>query len=168
MPVPSIAETDIGAAHTVSSIRNLVDQKLEIPANRRLFSVKGRKVVFATTWMSPEENRRALIKMGAEIWPLETDITGRVDLKALLKLLGEKEITHVLIEGGGGVFSSFLSQRLVDRVISFIAPKLLGGQAMDWLPELNIRALDEALELKTLSVKTLGDNILFEGELKKN
>ncbi|MDP2599811.1 MAG: bifunctional diaminohydroxyphosphoribosylaminopyrimidine deaminase/5-amino-6-(5-phosphoribosylamino)uracil reductase RibD [Deltaproteobacteria bacterium] len=145
----------------------VVDQKLDVPINRRLFSVKGRRVVFATTWMSPEENRRALIKMGAEVWPLDADVTGRVDLKALLKMLGEKQIVHVLIEGGGGIFSSFLSEKLVDRLVCFMAPKLLGGQAMDWLPELNIRTLDEALELNTLSVKTLGDNILVEGELKR-
>ncbi len=145
----------------------VVDQKLDVPLSRRLFSVKGRRVVFATTWMSPEENRRALINMGAEVWPLDADLAGRVDLKSLLRLLAEKQIVHLLVEGGGGLFSSFISQKLVDRVVCFVAPKLLGGQALDWLPELNIRSMEEAFELETLSVKTLGDDILFEGELKK-
>ena len=145
----------------------IVDASLNVPPSRRLFKIPNRKIIFATTWMSPEENRRALIKQGAEVWPLAADVTGRVDLNDLLKKLGEREVTHLLVEGGGGIFSSFISQKLFDRIIVFLAPKLLGGQAMDWLPEVNIRNIQDALELETLSVKTLGDNILFEGELKK-
>lgn len=145
----------------------VVDNKLEVPLPRQIFKAKNRRVIFATTWMSPEENRRALIRQGAEVWPLNADLTGRVDLRDLLRALGEKGITHLLVEGGGGIFSSFISQRLVDRLLIFLAPKLLGGQAIDWLPEINVRKIQESLELGKISVKMLGNNILVEGELKK-
>ena len=145
----------------------IVDEKLDVSPSRRLFKIPNRKIIFATTWMSPEENRRALIKQGAEVRPLAADPMGRVDLKDLLKKLGEREVTHLLVEGGGRIFSSFISQKLVDHIVVFLAPKLLGGPSLDWLPELNIRTIQEALELDNLSVKTLGDNILVEGSLKR-
>lgn len=145
----------------------VVDRRLEIPPKRNLFKVRQRPIVFATTWMSPEERRRALIKQGAEVWPFDADLTGRVDLKALLKKLAQKNVMHLLVEGGGGIFSSFISQRLADKVVACIAPKLLGGQALDWLPEFSIRKMEEAYSLTHLSVKTLGDNVVIEGELAK-
>lgn len=156
----------LGGANRKQPMVVIVDNTLEIPSSRRLFKVRGRKLVFATTWMSPEENRRNLIREGAEVWPLDADLTGRVDLNALLKVLGEKGVTHLLVEGGGGIFSSFISGRLVDRVVAFLAPKLLGGQALDWLPEIHVRNLEEAMELENISVRTLGDNVLVEGSLK--
>lgn len=145
----------------------VLDARLDAPLKRKIFQVKERKVVFATTWNSPEEKRRALMNCGAEVWALNADLTGRVDLKELLKMLAEKQVTHLLVEGGGGVFSSFISEHLVDRIVAILAPKLLGGQAIDWLPEMNIRNLEDALELDKISVKTLGDNVLIEGEMKK-
>lgn len=144
----------------------VVDSKLDIPQLRKLFNVKNRKLIFATTWMSPEENRRQLMSKGAEVWAFDADLTGRVDLKALLKMLGQRGITHLLVEGGAGIYSSFVSQKLADRIVTFLSPKLLGGQAIDWLPEMNVRHMDAALELTDFSVQTLGDNILLEGRLK--
>lgn len=145
----------------------VVDRTLEIPPRRNLFKEKERPVVFATTWLSPEERRRQLIKMGAEVWPFDADLAGRVDLKALLKKLAQKNVMHLLVEGGGGVFSSFIGERLADKVVACIAPKLLGGRALDWLPEFSIRKMEEAYSLTNISVKTLGDNVVIEGELAK-
>lgn len=145
----------------------IVDRTLEIPPARQIFKAAGRPIVFATTWFSPEERRRALIKQGAQVWPLEADLAGRVDLKTLLRTLAQKNVMHLLVEGGGGIFSSFISQRLADRVVACIAPKLLGGSALDWLPELSVRKLEEACALTQISVKMLGDNVVIEGELGK-
>jgi len=50
----------------------------------------------------------------------------------------------LLVEGGGGIFSSFISERLADRIIAFLAPKILGGQALDWLPEMNVKRMKDA------------------------
>ncbi|MBI4223655.1 MAG: bifunctional diaminohydroxyphosphoribosylaminopyrimidine deaminase/5-amino-6-(5-phosphoribosylamino)uracil reductase RibD [Deltaproteobacteria bacterium] len=145
----------------------VLDRTLDIPPERNLFIKQNRPLVFATTWTSPEEKRRMLIKMGAEVWPFDADLTGRVDLKALLKTLAQKNVMHLLVEGGGEVFSSFIGQRLADHVVICMAPKLLGGQSMDWLPELSIRKMEEAYQLKNLSLRQLEDNVVIEGELAK-
>ncbi len=93
--------------------------------------------------------------------------SGRVDLKALLKKLAKRNITHVLVEGGGQIFSSFIGQRLIDRLVVCIAPKLLGSDALAWLPGLSVEKMKRAFECADLSVKMLGDNIVMEGELIK-
>lgn len=145
----------------------VVDRILEVPPQRNLFKVKDRSIVFATTWLSPEEKRRELIKRGAEVWPFDADLADRVDLKDLLRRLAEKNVMHLLVEGGGGIFSSFIAQRLADKVVACIAPKLLGGQSLDWLPELSVRKMEEAYQLANITVRQLGDNVVVEGELGK-
>lgn len=121
----------------------VVTGKKSLPKNLKLFKVKNRIVLV-------EQNKK-----------------GHVDLKALLKKLGQTGITHLMVEGGGAIFSSFLKEKLADRLCLFLAAKLLGGQALDWFPKSNIRNLKDALELDTISVKTLGDDVLIEGSLKK-
>ena len=92
---------------------------------------------------------------------------GPVDLKSLLKKLAKQNITHVLVEGGGAIFSSFIAKRLADRVVACIAPKLLGGQSLDWLPQLSIQNLRNRHQLKNISIQQLGDNVVIEGDLAK-
>ena len=121
----------------------IVAGKKSLPKNLKLFKVKNRTVLV-------EQNKK-----------------GRVDLKALLKKLGQAGVTHLMVEGGGAIFSSFLKEKLVDRLCLFLAPKLLGDQAKGWLPALKPRNLKDALELDNISVKTLGDDILIEGALQK-
>ncbi|OGQ04812.1 MAG: riboflavin biosynthesis protein RibD [Deltaproteobacteria bacterium RIFCSPLOWO2_01_44_7] len=145
----------------------IVDASLESPTTRQLFKVKGRQVVLATTQLVSSEKKKIFTDLGAEVLTLPADLTGRVDLRELLRALGKKGVTHLLVEGGSSIFSAFISEKLVDHLVCFLAPKILGGQALDWLPEINIRNLKDALELDNLSVKTLGDNVLIEGELKK-
>ena len=54
---------------------------------------------------------------------------GSVDLQALLALLGERDVTSVLVEGGGALLGSFFDRPLVDKVYAFIAPVIVGGAA---------------------------------------
>ncbi|MBI5300086.1 MAG: bifunctional diaminohydroxyphosphoribosylaminopyrimidine deaminase/5-amino-6-(5-phosphoribosylamino)uracil reductase RibD [Deltaproteobacteria bacterium] len=121
----------------------VVAGKKPLSKNLKLFKVKNRTVVI-------EQNKK-----------------GCVDLKALLKKLGKIGVTHLMVEGGGAIFSSFLKEKLTDRLCLFLAPKLLGGQALDWFPKSNIRNLKDALELDNISVKTLRDDMLIEGFLRK-
>lgn len=144
----------------------IVDTTLELPTKRKLFERDGRRIIVATTPHAAASTKRLLEKKGAEIWNFDADLTGRIDLKSLLRRLGEEGMTHLLVEGGASIFSSFIGQRMVDRVIAFLTPKLLGGQALDWLPDLHIKKMKEAFELKNVAVKTFGNDILLQGELK--
>lgn len=121
----------------------VVDSHLKPPSKARIFKAKNRPVIFAT------------------------GSNGRVNLKSLLKKLAGKNVMHLLVEGGGSIFSSFIRGGLADKIVVCLAPKLLGGQALDWLPELSIRKLKEAYELANIQVRTLGDNVIIEGDLSK-
>jgi len=66
--------------------------------------------------------------IGAEIIEFPS-MDGIIDLEVLLKKLGQRQITSVLVEGGGILIGSLFDQHLVDKVIVFIAPIIIGGDA---------------------------------------
>ena len=87
-----------------------------------------------------------------------------MDLKALIKELGKLDITGVMIEGGSSIASSAISSGIVDRVMFFVAPKIIGGT--DSIPSIGGKSpslLSNAIKLKDLRATAAGDDILIEG-----
>jgi len=76
---------------------------------------------------APAVRRRRLERAGAEVWALPAP-GGRLDLTALLAALRARDILSVLVEGGGETAAGFLEAQLIDKVVAFVAPKLLGGR----------------------------------------
>ncbi len=90
----------------------------------------------------------------------------RVDLKALMQLLGEREIDSVLIEGGPTLHGAALEAGLAQAVCCYVAPKLFGGaDAPSPIGGLGVAHPSEAFLLKNHSVRFLGDDICIEGEV---
>lgn len=144
----------------------VVDKNLEsVPDQRKLFDVPGRQVIVATTSAASAEKQAALRSRGITVWTLDVDLAGRVDLENLLKALGEIEVTHLLVEGGSGIFSSFVAEKRCDRLFLFLAPKLLGGHGFDWLSNLRVETMQEALPLRFLRVEPLGGDLFIEAEM---
>jgi diaminohydroxyphosphoribosylaminopyrimidine deaminase/5-amino-6-(5-phosphoribosylamino)uracil reductase len=109
-------------------LRVIVDARAELS----LASQIGRTLcevptVVATTVAAPAARRSALREAGAEVVELP-GADGRVDLKALLQELARRPVTSVLLEGGAELAASMLAAGLVDKVICFIAPKIVGGR----------------------------------------
>lgn len=92
---------------------------------------------------------------------------GRVDLKSLLKTLARKNVTHLLVEGGGKIFSSFIGRGLADRLVVCMAPKFLGEKALSWLSELPPETMKKRLAMKNVSLSVLDNDVLIEGEFRK-
>lgn len=89
---------------------------------------------------------------------LEPAADGRVDLGALLSALAEREVVSVLLEGGPRLAGAFVAQGLVDRVVGYVAPALLGaGPAA--LQDAGIGTIDGAVRLRLLDVTRLGDDV---------
>ncbi|MBN2477718.1 bifunctional diaminohydroxyphosphoribosylaminopyrimidine deaminase/5-amino-6-(5-phosphoribosylamino)uracil reductase RibD, partial [Candidatus Micrarchaeota archaeon] len=103
-------------------VKIILDGRLRIPLDSKL--LKKGKTIIATAGKGKKEKRKKLEKKGCEI--IEAG-KKRVDLKKLLKKLGKKGITSVLVEGGSEINGSFLKENLVDRFYFFIAPKILWG-----------------------------------------
>jgi diaminohydroxyphosphoribosylaminopyrimidine deaminase/5-amino-6-(5-phosphoribosylamino)uracil reductase len=83
-----------------------------------------------------------------------------------MRQLAQREITHVLFEGGGEVIASALAEDIVDRVLFFIAPKIVGGRdAPTSVEGLGVKDLEHALKLKDVQMKRFGDDFLLSGYL---
>lgn len=89
---------------------------------------------------------------------------GRVCLEHLLTLLGEREITSVMIEGGEGIFTSAIEEGIVDKFLLFLAPIVIGGTtAPGLLGGAGIDKIDQALRLSRVRIEQLGEDVLIEG-----
>ena len=110
------------------AIRVVLDSHGRTPTNARIFNVESDAgVILAVTPDAPTENVKALEKAGAEVITV-SELHGKVCFKTLMAILGSREITSVLIEGGGEINASAVAAGIVDKVMCFIAPKLIGGR----------------------------------------
>ena len=93
---------------------------------------------------------------------------GLVDLVTLLKVLGEREITSVMVEGGGILLGSLFDQGLVDKVIAFIAPIIIGGsKAKTAVGGVGVDKVSDSFRLRRVQVERLGDDLMVNGYVKE-
>lgn len=109
-------------------LRVVVDSRLRCPEDARVLNVEDAPTLIATTNASSPEKIKRLQQHGVEVSVLPEDEEGHVDLRALLQLLGQRGVTGVLCEGGGTLVASLLQHRLVDKIVFFYAPLIIGGQ----------------------------------------
>ena len=158
-------------------IRIVVDSKLRMPVNARVLNTKRGGIIIATTkergqgtkgtevpFVVRGQKIKKLEAKGAEILALPSK-TGEVDLKALMKELGKREITNLIIEGGPTLAAASLKDGIVDKIAIFYAPRILGKEGLPMIEELGIRRLTDAVSLSRLACKRLGEDILVEGYL---
>ena len=88
---------------------------------------------------------------------------GIINLKELMHWLGKRQITSVLVEGGGILIGSLFDQGLVDKVVVFIAPIIIGGQAMGAVSGRGVEKLVDAYALEHVSVSRSGPDIVIQG-----
>ena len=89
----------------------------------------------------------------------------RIDMEWLLKELAELEISRLLVEGGGDTIAGFLEQGLADRILFFIAPKIIGGRnAVTSVEGRGVDKVSQAIELKNVKVEMIEGDILVSGE----
>jgi 3,4-dihydroxy 2-butanone 4-phosphate synthase/GTP cyclohydrolase II len=108
----------------------ILDSKLRTPAKARVFSGEKKPWIFASS-LAGQEAMQQLVGRGARLE--RQDTYGKVDLPAGLARLQEWGVSSVMVEGGGEVLASFLSQGLADRLVLTIAPQFLGGYRLPLL-----------------------------------
>lgn len=91
-----------------------------------------------------------------------TIVYGKKNLDAVLRDLGEKEITSVLIEGGGEILGQALDQRLVDKVQLYLGPVLAGGPVVAF-PGLGAATTEQALRLERVRYERIGQDVCVIG-----
>jgi diaminohydroxyphosphoribosylaminopyrimidine deaminase/5-amino-6-(5-phosphoribosylamino)uracil reductase len=143
--------------------RVIVDTSLSIPLTAKVLRHNDGKTLIAATKSSSREKINRIVSMGCRVI-MTRERAGMVDLKHLLKELGRLEITSLMIEGGSLINASALSNKIVDKVILFIAPKIIGGK--DAIPSIGGKSpalLKDAFKIKDLQIKTMGKDIVVEG-----
>ena len=101
---------------------------------------------------------------GAETVSVPSGANGGVDMRALLATLGERDITGVLVEGGGAVIGSLFDLRLVDKVVAFVAPVIIGGRdAISPVAGAGIDDMADAMRLRDVQMLRFGEDIAIIG-----
>ena len=144
----------------------IVDGRLRTPLSARVVrSARRARVLIATTQRAPAARGRQLTARGIHVAVLPSR-RGRVRLAALHRLLLARGVQHVLIEGGGEIAASALAERLVDRVVWFVAPKILGGtRAPTSVGGPGIAHLSRAIQLAGVSVRRVGSDLMITGDV---
>jgi len=136
-------------------LRVIVDSRLETPPSARILAPPGSALVYAA---ADEPARHAALEAaGAEV-ALLPSIHGKVDLAALLDELGRREINELHVEAGEKLNGSFLAAGLVDELLVYVAPRLIGaGRGLAALGP--IGGLAQALDFSFESVERVGDDL---------
>jgi diaminohydroxyphosphoribosylaminopyrimidine deaminase/5-amino-6-(5-phosphoribosylamino)uracil reductase len=145
--------------------RIIVDSRMTTPVDSRVFQDPQKPVIIATLKEAAgqETENRNLLSQKARILEIKEN-RGEVNLYDLLKKLARLEITNILVEGGGALIGSLFDSNLVDRVLFFIAPKIIGGkEAISSVMGRGVSRADKAVKLRDVTMKRIDDDFLVEG-----
>ncbi len=143
-------------------LRVIVDGRGRVPSTARVFSEPGRALLAVGSSIDPSK-KDELARTGAEVVELPSR-EGTIDLRELLGQLGAKQVTSVLVEGGGVLFGSLFDAGLIDKVIAYIAPVIIGGEeARTAVAGKGVGRMAEAIRLKHTTIEKFGDDVMVSG-----
>ena len=138
---------------TRQPLRIVVDRQLEIPLDARV--LEGGHALIVTAQDQPEKVRQ-LEQRGAQVVRLPNP-EGKVDLAALMHELARRELNEVLVESGSRLNGALLRADVVDELIVYLAPHLLGDTARGMFDLGELTALDQRVELTIRDVRRIGE-----------
>ncbi|MCJ7653402.1 MAG: bifunctional diaminohydroxyphosphoribosylaminopyrimidine deaminase/5-amino-6-(5-phosphoribosylamino)uracil reductase RibD [Actinobacteria bacterium] len=116
----------MGKERARSPLRVVVDSTARTPIESRVAETSEAPTLVAVAGKAPSERRRALEENGLEV--VQVGSGDRVDLRSLLELLSQREMANLLVEGGGDLAYGLWKERLVDKLVFFLAPRIIGGR----------------------------------------
>ena len=140
----------------------VVDGQLRAPPVARVFAREG-AIVAALDSASPERERM-FADAGVEVWRFG-ERNGRIDLRDLTLKAGKGGMTSLIIEGGGRLAAAALKDGIVDRVMIYVAPRLI-GEGVNAIGQLDTVELDKAIRLDQISTRRLGDDLLYTADVR--
>ncbi len=137
-------------------LRVVVDSRLRMPPDARMLQLPGHTLV-ATLGDSPRQARDALVQSGAEVLTLP-DAKGQVDLRALCAVLAQRGVNEVHVEAGPSLNTALLQAGLVDEMLLYLAPRLLGGSRgmVNWTA---LQQLSQSVDLQLLDAQNIGGDL---------
>ena len=148
--------------------RIIVDTRGKIPIDSKVINIESNaSTILATTDLIDKDKLNTLKSKNISviICPIKNK---QVDLEFLLKTLGSKGIDSILLEGGSELNFNMIKENLVDKVITFIAPKIVGGcDSKTPVGGIGIDLMKNAIELNNINYKTFDNDLCIEGYIKK-
>ena len=150
-----------GQRRTRSLLRVVVDSRLRLPLRSKLVkSAKGDLIVF-TTQREDSVKARVLKRAGVEVVTIR-ERRGHVDLHAVIEQLGKREILNVLIEAGAELNGAALEADIVDKMVLFYAPKIMGTGGVP-MARVSSRWFSQSPVLTNLTVRRHGPDFAVQG-----
>src|SRR5262249_3382764 len=141
-------------------LRVIVDGRLRIPLRAQVLTKASAPGTLIATVTRKPTMLNTLRNRGAAVLVLPGR-DGQLSLRRLLRELGGRGITSVLLEGGATLAAAALRERVVDRLLCFVAPKLIGGDGRAMLESVGVRALVDAIALRDVRVERVGADLLI-------
>ncbi len=154
-----VATAGRAAAGVRQPLRVVVDSRLRIPRNARMLSQPGMTLIATTEGAA--DGRATLGDTVGEAVDLEVlpSVGGRVDLAALLERLAVRNINEVLVEAGAELNGALLSAGLIDELIIYIAPKLMGDMARGMFRLPGLERMDQCIPLQFTDIRHVGKDL---------
>ena len=151
-----------GRPRTRPLLRVVLDSRLRLPLDSRLASTRdqGDIIVFCGRRTDPDR-RRKLERAGIEVVPT-AGTGGRIPFGPVLEELGRRQVLSLLIEGGAKINFDALRNQVIDKLVCFLAPRILGGAAVPMFGGAGFPGLDQAPPLAFTGVERIGPDLVIE------
>jgi diaminohydroxyphosphoribosylaminopyrimidine deaminase/5-amino-6-(5-phosphoribosylamino)uracil reductase len=142
-------------------MRVVLDGGLRIPASHDLVARAGSQPTLLFTRAGhPPERRQALADQGMEVLDVESDDEGLLSVSSVLQELGRRGLTRLLVEGGGRLAASLIRADLVDRLVWFRAPGVIGGDGVPAVAGFGLAGLADMPRFQRLSAQPAGADLV--------
>lgn len=142
--------------------RLILDARLRIKLTSSILnSEKNVTIITSKNAMLKRKKIEQLKKLGVNLFFIKNINEHEIDIKSMLKTLAKNNVTSLLVEGGGKVFSSFLNAKLFNEIRLFLAPKILGN-GINTFGDLGNNKIEDALKLRINKFEKIGDDIMID------
>ncbi len=143
-------------------VRIVLDSHLRIPLTAKILCKQEKaRTIVATTRRADPEKMRQLSEKGIETLVMNENKDHEVDVQQLFAELGRRQLSSLLVEGGSAIITSLLKDKLADRLVIIVAPKIL-GRGIDSVADLGKTRMEEAILLNYRKVQRLGTDIIID------
>jgi diaminohydroxyphosphoribosylaminopyrimidine deaminase/5-amino-6-(5-phosphoribosylamino)uracil reductase len=167
---PSLTCRMHGSRPKCDPLRIVLDAELRLPASAKMLQQDSSAQTWIFCTRDADKKRRSRLEAAGAIVrtvPLAAPEDGALDLQAVLTVLGQAQITSLLVEGGSKVHGSFLAAELVDQVLLFVAPRFIGEQGVPVVTFPGTKKGKGLQQFKILKTRRYGEDILLEGRFLK-
>jgi diaminohydroxyphosphoribosylaminopyrimidine deaminase/5-amino-6-(5-phosphoribosylamino)uracil reductase len=160
---PRLTVRDAEPAPAQPPLRVVLDGRGRVPADGPLFDVADSPTLVVTSAASPDAAQQGWLGAGAKVLTVPAGPGGAgVDLRATLETLGGLGVLQVLVEGGAGLHAALLGHGLADRVVTYVAPTLLGTEGRTAFDVAGPASIADATRWQLTDVRRLGPDVRLD------